>query len=257
MSDHDMSPGTEFTPGDPGVPDVVAWLQAHPSEWEYATVDDALDADPAARRALNEIYRHHDTHRARALSRRRRLRWGVALGGVAVALGGVAVAAVFSFGQPTRPESGTLCRARAELDGDAAALAAGEDPIAGCTQVWESGQFGPVDAVPPLTACIGPHGVIEVFPDEPGVCERLDLAPADPALSDENELIVQMQDRLTAEINLAECQAVSEAAEQARRIITETGISGWHVVIEPGSETGVCGKTAVDTPTRTVTIHEF
>lgn len=257
MSDDDVDLDADGAPDDPNVPDIVAWLRDHPGDWEHVTVDDVLEADPTARRVLNEVYRRHELKRARGSSRRRRLRWAAALGGVALAAGGVAAAAVIGFGQPTHPESGALCRAEAELSGDVVALSPGEDPIAACGRVWSSGQFGPVSTMPSLTACIGPNGAIEVFPAGPGICERVGLSPADTVLSDVNELVLTMQDRLSVEINLGECRPVPEIAEQARGIIDEIGIDGWQVATEPGSETGVCGKMAVDSSTRTVTVHEL
>lgn len=244
--------------GSGDVPDVVGWLRDHPQEWEFATIEDYFEANPAARRTFDDVLRRVWSSRVERLRRRRRRRWVVVGGIAALAVGGVAAAALVRSGQPTHPEAGPLCRAEPRAGGDAYALAPGADPIDGCARVWATDWFDiGGGTVPALTACIGSNGAIEVFPGESDICDALGLAPADPALSPENELVVALQERLIMEIDLADCRPVADVLPAAQAIVEQSGLDGWSVVVGPGSEAAVCTKTAVDSSTRTVVLHEF
>ena len=59
------------------------------------------------------------------------------------------------------------------------------------------------------------------------------------------------------DINLAECAPTGEVADAAQRIVDESGLQGWTVAIRADSVQAICAKTAVDAPTRTVTIIKF
>lgn len=219
--------------------------------------DNVTRDDDAALLLLEEVYRRRDAEDREHIRRRRRRRLGAAGGLAMVAVGGTAAAVLFRD-QPSRPEAGAVCRATADLYGDAIALAAGADPIDGCRQLWVDGNFGASDgSVPPLVACVGPHGAVEIFPGEASVCERLGLDHAEPELSAQNRAVVALQDRLVEEINAAECRSVQDVAVLAERILSESGLGGWQVVVEPGTEAGVCGKASINTPMKTVSVVEF
>lgn len=204
--------------------------------------------------ALLEAIRRRDAEeRRRRRLIRRRARWGGIAGVALVATGGVAAASLFRE-QPRAPEGGVACRGTVNPTGGVViAIGTVVDPIEGCRDVWESGRFGLVDSIPPLTACIGLHGLIEVFPAEQGVCEELGLAVADSELSPENAAIVALQDRLVEEINALDCQPVPDVLVAAKRIVADAGFDDWNVIISPGvPEDGPCGKVGVDSSTRTV-----
>lgn len=108
--------------------------------------------------------------------------------------------------------------------------------------------------VPELASCVDPRGPINVFPGSESVCQQLGLQSADPDLTPANEAVVQLQDRLAQEVNLAECRPVSDVAAAATGFVSEAGLEGWQVVVTAGDETGECGKAAVDSNTQTVSI---
>lgn len=234
---------------------LAAWLR----QTLYFDVEDGTRNDEEARHVLDEVYRRRDSAVARRPRFLRRRRWGTMLCIVALGAGGAVAAAVYLSDQPVRPETGALCRAAARLDADAIALSPGIDPIDGCSVLWADGHLGvaPNGSVPPLAACVIPDGGVAVFPGDPGVCGTLGLVPANPVMSAQDKAVIALQDRLNTELNAAPCQVVPDVLHQAERIIAESHLEGWRVVIEPGSESGVCGKTAVDSPSRTVTVHEF
>lgn len=231
--------------------ELAKWVR----ETLFFDVEEGTRDDEAAQHILDEAYRRRDAENRRRTQRRRR-RWGI-IAGITVVAGGSAVAAVYLTEQPSRPEAGATCRASVRVDADAIALAAGVDPIDGCMQVWLDGRFGEVDEVPPLTACISASGGIDVFAGDTSVCETLGLTAASPELTPENEAIIALQDRLIIEINAAECRPVADVAVTAEQILSESGLEGWRVVIEPGAENGICGKASLNSSTRAVTVNEF
>lgn len=243
---------------DDNVPDPVTWLSDHPWDWKFATPDDFLIADPAARRVMDCVLRNQASRYALRAKLRRRVRWGGVSVVAALVAGGAIAVAVSGDGQPDHPESGALCRAEARVDGNAIALDPGTDPLAGCRRVWADDDFGMgAPMVPPLTACIGENGAIEVFPAEATVCQQLGLEAAAPVLAPENAAIIELQEELVTKINRAKCRPVRDVVAAAETIVTTSPLEGWRVVIEPGSESGLCGKAAVDSSIRTVTVHEF
>lgn len=240
---------------DVDLPDVVELLAEHPEDWVYATVADALAADPAARRVLDDVRRRHRLRVEQDGRRGRRRRWVAGGAAVLVAATGATAAAVTLRGQPERPESGSLCRAEARIGGNAVAIPSGEDAIEGCRQAWQRGDLGSSGgSVPPLTACIGPNGIVEVFPAERGICESLELPAADLVLSAENQAIVELQERLGAALNPGDCHPMDEAIVIAQRIADDSTLEGWTVAVGPGSESADCAVVAVDAVEHTVTL---
>lgn len=195
--------------------------------------------------------------------RRRRRRRRIIGGGcviVVVTGGAVAAAALLRSGQPEYPNAGATCRAEVRLGADAIVLDPGADPLNGCRALWSSGRFEEfVDGstVPPLTACIGPGGGVEVFPGETFVCVDLGLVAADSTLNPENQAIVDLQDRLVVEINAAACVPVEQAAVTAQKILSESLLRGWTVSVAPGSLGGPCGKVAVDSTTKVIVVNQL
>jgi len=241
------------------------WILRHPEVWppsEEFTISDAR---------IDEIITNVLAGRApspanlRARRRRRRRIVGGACFVIAATSGAVVAAAVLRSEQPTQPQAGAACRAEAQVRADAIVLAPGVDPIEGCAALWSSGQFEGLGsdkditgtAVPPLNACIGGGGVVEVFPGEPSVCADLGLAVADLTLSPENQSIVDLQDRLVNEINLPGCIPVADAATMAAEILDEAPLTGWEVTINPGADGGTCGKVAVDPIAEQITVLDF
>lgn len=241
--------------------ELSGWIIANPEIWNYVdpgapVLDDAW-VDAMVDKVLASVGSAANVSRRR---RRRRRFVGGTCAVLVIAGGAAGVAAILKPGQPSTPEAGITCRAEARVDSEAIVISADKDPIGGCQQVWRSGQFNynvvPSDGLQ-LTACVDPRGPIAVFPGGPAVCAGLGLAAAEPALSPDNEAIVSLQDRLTNEINLANCQRVTDVASAAREALARSGLSGWHVEIAPGAEAGNCGKASVRTSDRAVLINDL
>ncbi len=236
-----------------------AWIRRHPEVWHYAEVPGGAAPEAAQVESLvNSILSGEHQRRRQAQVRRGRK---IVLGGCvgAVVLGSaVGVAAIIAARQPTVPEAGAVCRATAAIDAGAVVLATGVDPISGCGEQWAKGLLGDNGGlVPPLAACIGSQGVVNVFPGQPGLCESLGLAPAQPNLSPENDAVVALQASLDSTINLSKCRPVPDAAVAAEQILDQSDVNGWKVAITPGAETGQCGKAGLDSATKTVSIFDF
>jgi hypothetical protein len=251
MSDHRLLPID-----DDGL---SAWISQHPEVWGAAVEAPTASArDDAVRRITSG---RRITERASELSsRRRRNIAGGALAVVVLAGGAVGVAALIRSGQPARPNEGIACRAAADVRADAIIIDAQADPVAGCAALWSEGKFaapGSEPTIPQLAACVAAAGNIEVFPGDQTVCSRLGLTSSDSTLSPGNDAVVALSDRLTNEVNLAECAPSAAVTEAAQRIVNESGLKGWSVVVRPDSAGAACAKTAVDAPTRTVTIIKF
>lgn len=175
-----------------------------------------------------------------------------------LAAGGTAAAIALRPGQPAAPEAGIVCLAEPGVNNHAVVLAPGVDPIEGCRAEWEHGSFSDRAGglVPDLVACIDPvGGAISVFPGDPATCDGLGMQVADAVLDADSVAVIALQERLVAEINLADCQPTAVAvAEQAEQILAESGLTGWRVQINADAETGTCARAGVDSSSRTVFI---
>jgi hypothetical protein len=238
--------------------DLAAWIREHPEVWPYATIDDVdVDVDVDVDRVVDDVM-------SGAMWQRRRPRWwrrrafvaGVTVGVLAV--GGTAAALVLRSEQPSAPEAGVVCRAEAALDADAIVIPVGDDPVERCEEVWREGRLG-VDRsgdVPGLVACIDPRGPINVLPGAASVCADLGLEAAAADLDAAALSVVELQDRLVEEINLADCQPAEAVERQVLGILAEMGFDDWQVVVVAEPDKTVCAKVGVDSAANTINIIE-
>ena len=241
------------------------WIERHPEVWPPS--DEFTISDARIDEIITGVLAGQQPVPANlaAMRRRRRRIVGAACFALAATSGAVVAAAVLRSEQPTQPQAGVVCRAEADARADAIVLAPGIDPIEGCAALWSSGQFQGLDsdkditgnAVPPLGACIGGGGVVEVFPGDLSVCADLALAAADPTLSPENQAIVDLQDRLVTNINMPECIPVAEATKMAAEILDDAPLSGWKVTVSPEAKDGTCGKVAVDATSKQLIVNHL
>lgn len=246
---------------EPSVPptddELAAWIRDHPSVWAAAPASEVDEAD--IERLVHKIASgQREANRVESMTRRRRR---TAVGGVLsvvlIAGGAVGVAAIVRS-QPSEPAAGIVCRAAAEPDADAFVIAAGADPIVGCTEVWETGSLvSGTRTAPPLTACISLPGAIEVYPGDTEVCASLGFPLADPTLSLDNQAVIALNDRLVDEINLAECATADQVFESAQQILDDSALDGWSVTIRADAADAACAKAAVDPSARLITITKY
>ena len=236
-----------------------AWILQHPEVWDSGIEpSDPAVVEESVRRIVSG---EHSARRAVEQSRRRRrAAAGGAMAVLLVAGGTVGVAALVRSTQTTRPNEGIVCRAAADLKADAVVIGFDPDPVAACAELWSAGEFaeaGAAPSIPELVSCIGQTGNIEVFPGGESLCGQLGLTVSDTTLTPDNDAIVRLADRLTNEINLAECSPQAAVTTVAQRILDESGVKGWTVVVRADSVGAACAKAAVDAPSRTVTIVKF
>lgn len=200
---------------------------------------------------LNSIVlRDHLDDSKRRRRRQRRVGLIVAVGLVAA---GSTTAAFLLNRQPATPQFGIACRAAAEIDADAIAfeVAPEDDPIKACARLWQSGQLPDSDAppltggiIPPLTACIGPGGAIEVFPNLED-CEALGLDPAAP-LSPETQRVVALTTAVS-ELNLRGCLTEQEIKRRVEELFAVFDVKNWEVrPLRSSGPAGACVKAQVE-----------
>lgn len=193
---------------------------------------------------------------------RRRDRRPILVAIAAVVAAGCVTAVVAVSGQPSRPEAGVACRAAADVDADVVAAAPSLEALAACAEVWEAGELPDVDAdpvlgdgtAPPLIACIGQGGLVEVYPYV-DACEALGLEAADSQLSPYNQRVVQLQEGV-AKLNLEICHGVGAIAQQINDLLFELDLDDWSVS-QPTSTPAApeaCAKGDVDASVRDVRI---
>lgn len=178
-----------------------------------------------------------------------------------VAVGGGAVVGALWLSRSDPPESGPVCRTAAAAGADGFVLEPGADPLAGCEELWETGilpdpdsSLPPGQAVPPLTACVGPSTAIQVFPAGPEICAALglDLAPASEVPMPDP--VLELHERVVADVNAVGCVTTDVAIQRATEAINELQLQEWRVVVQPGAADAGCAKAAVDSSTKTVAI---
>jgi len=183
-------------------------------------------------------------HRGPAVSTvplaRRKRRWSSVVVSLAVFVGlgaGAAVTAtVLDRQRVTEPLAGVVCRAEAATNSSAIVLAASADPSGDCARRWATGELPLVDepsapSNPPLVACVGRGGALEVYPgDGDELCSELGLALADVEtfVTDPKHAL---NERIATEINLA-CMEPEAAAKAAVAVLDEMDFRGWDVVLE-------------------------
>lgn len=245
------------TERDPRLTELARWIRAHDEIWapddlaplSATDIDSLVDDILTGRRAEG---------RARRASRRLRRRlFGGGLAIAVVAGGGLGAAALLRTEQPKEPQTGVACRATAQRDADAAVVGRGvdDDPLELCAAVWRAGRLGDSGgAVPPLAACIGLGGVVEVFPGDESVCETLGLSPAARELSDDARHLIELQDRMVEEINAATCRPTDDVVAQARHILDDMGFADWQIVVNDDAVTSTCANVALDVETTSLFI---
>lgn len=238
-----------------GAPDPLELLTAHLAAGSERAVPPggAMSDDRMAE--LTERAIAEGQARVERARRRRRRRIAAITGAAILAVGGGAVAASILRAQPDAPHAGTACRAIADIEADAIVVDPGGDPVDNCRQLWDDGAFEEHGITTPpddLIACISPGGSIDVFPGSVEVCESLGLAVADTDLSPENQTILELQERLIAEINAPGCLTTSEARNTARAILDDLGLTDWPVKTNPDAADATCAKAGIGPDTHHV-----
>jgi hypothetical protein len=141
----------------------------------------AATSSPQTQEALEQILagdRHPRRRRLPTLQLPRFRRRVYILALVPLAAGLAAAAWALSQGATKQLTVG--CYASVSLQAHTIVVAAGNDPITTCRDVWSRGDFGTPTA-PRLQACLLPSGAIGVFPSPDGrACEQLKLTPLTP-----------------------------------------------------------------------------
>jgi hypothetical protein len=179
-----------------------------------------------------------------------------------VLAGGATAAALLNRAEPKHPQEGIACHAAADLTTGEVVIPPAPDPFAACTQLWLVGSLpdidhgGPAtDAAPPLFACVGPGGGLDVFPnlsDPPVTCTDLGLVGAITNVT--ADPLVVLQDRLSNDIN-ANCVDLNTARQLAQTALSDVGLKDWTVTVRDSARD--CVKAGEDPDTKSVYLQSL
>ncbi len=146
--------------------------------------------------------------------------------------------------------AGIGCFDRADLDADVTVVSTtAEDPVAVCTQLWESGDAGARGEVPQMTACVNEPGAVLVLPSgDPRICAELGLQPLPDDYEAAAKRFVEMRDDMIDTLyREATSGGVSErdacldnqsALRVATSVLEEHGFSDWTAEVATGDYGG-------------------
>lgn len=239
---------------------ISSWIARHPETWDDAVVPlhaDLIDV------LVDRVIGQSQAQQRRYTARRRR-RKVIAVGAVTgvLAVGGAVGVAALLRGQPSQPIAGVACQDGIGDDAVVVAIDPTDDPIDGCEAAWRAGRFNEdrdhSPEPPPLVACIGKGGAVQVHPIEFGTCDELGLVVADATLDDDNRAVVELNDRIVTEVNSSTpCPSAPDAAAIAERVLGESGLTGWQVEIRADSAVASCAKAAVVADRKIIEIIKF
>jgi hypothetical protein len=188
---------------------------------------------------------------------RRSRRWIAGGTAVVVLAGGATAAALLNRAEPKHPQEGIACHAAADLTTGEVVIPPAPDPLAACTQLWLVGRLPDIDhggpatgAAPPLFACVGRGGGLDVFPnlsDPPATCTDLGLVAAITNVT--ADPLVVLRDRLSNDIN-ATCVDLNTARQLAQTALSDLGLKDWTVVVRDNTKD--CVKAGEDSDTKSV-----
>jgi len=173
------------------------------------------------------------------------------LGGGAVAI--VLTTAAFAVlrTSPVSDPTAVSCYATVDLEGDLVALAASDDPIQACRQLWIDGTLGN-GGVPPLAGCVNNAGAAAVVPGEGVLCNRLGLDELEAGLTVEQQTVVDINAVLIDRFG-TECFDQVAAVEEVQRQIDNAGLDSWTVdspeAFDPSTP---CAVPGIDTENRRI-----
>lgn len=182
-------------------------------------------------------------HAASGSTRRTRNPWILGGGAVAIAVATAAFAVLRT--SPVSDPTAISCLATTDLDGDLVGLAASDDPIEACRQLWADGTLGNGD-IPPLTACVNEAGAAAVVPADGAVCSRLGLDELEPGITDEQQAVLDVNESLI-DLFGTECFEQDAAVEEVQRQLDAAGLEAWTVDVPEAFDPATpCAGPGVD-----------
>lgn len=126
-----------------------------------------------------------------------------------------------------------------------------------CAVPWEQGVLInpsiPTGQVPPFTACVNNDGVLVVFPtNDPSTCSRLGLGGAEPELTDELSLVIQLETELVAYFSTTVCPSLLDAEARVVATISQIGLAEWTVKTQPPHPDRPCTSFGLDPDSRII-----
>lgn len=187
--------------------------------------------------------------------RRRRRRLIVAVAILAV-LGGAAAWIV------TRAVTNTTaisCYQELNLSGPRVGLAGHPLDAQSCAPFWADGTLTnpdyPPGVVPPLVACVTDTGALGVFPsDDHNLCEKLDLAPPDPASIRDATPILDLDQAISEYFATDQCIPIPRAVDDVRQILEDHDASDWTITIGEQRPDRPCASLSFEPETHTMRI---
>lgn len=248
MSDEDDRAFADFT----------EWIRRNPDMWPLPERE-RMSKERKHELIVEAISRgRRSSPQARKKRRARRIIGGISM--AAIFTGGFAIAAAGGWWteKTKHPEITGLCHAEAAIDSDIWTLSDVEDPVTECQQLWMAEFDEPLVSKPlAFEACIGPQGLLEIFPGELGVCTTLGLARADQEETPEMRAVRELQNELVDRINAPGCVSVDDAERLATEILNLSTLEGWTVSIANDASGGDCGKATANSSNMTIVIHQL
>jgi hypothetical protein len=174
----------------------------------------------------------------RIAGRRGRLRRRAGIGALGLALAASGVAAASGvFSTPEQLAAGSVgCYEQADLEGDVAVLAAGDQtPISTCARVLGTDE--------PRVACAA-RGHVAVLPGGPGACDAAGLAPLPAGYAPARLRVNTLARRVIALEAAADCIPPRELASRVQRLLDRSGWAGWRTQLRLDVQDGPCGSVS-------------
>jgi hypothetical protein len=190
-------------------------------------------------------------HTAKGTKRRTRNPWILGGGAVAIVLATAAFAVLRT--SPVSDPTAVSCLATTNLDGDLVGLAASDDPVEACRELWIDGTLGDGE-VPPLSGCVNEAGAAVVVPAGDAVCNRLSLDELEPGINEEQHAVLGVN-RSLIDLFGSECFEHVEAVEEVQRQLAAAGLAEWTVdAPEPFNPATPCAVPGVDPVNRRIVV---
>jgi hypothetical protein len=181
---------------------------------------------------------------------------------IAVAVASLAlfsIAATWLMTREVTDPTVVVCYQEVSLNSDRAGADSGGDlEVDLCADLWEDGILVnegvvPAGQVPPFVGCVTDQGVLAVFPtDDDSACSRLGLDVPDPGSMTEGRQSRDLQLRLIEYFDAQDCQPISAAKDNIRKILDDNGFDDWEIVTAPGRPDRPCASLAFDGAAKTV-----
>ncbi|MBI4885043.1 MAG: hypothetical protein HY826_13415 [Actinobacteria bacterium] len=132
-------------------------------------------------------------------------------------------------------------------------LAASDDPLAACRELWVAGAFDNRD-VPRLTSCVTNDGIIAVVPGGEQTCAELGWSRWVGTFSEDERNLIAFRAAMQSTF-VATCYSQSTAERAVRTLLSEYGLDDWQIATNDDWTNALpCTAGGVDPESKSVTL---